>query len=129
MTTNPTTESHFILRFEDALVQAQLRGDVAELDRLIDEDLHFIGLGGAVYTKADDLAAHSSGQIRITKMVPLERHLQSLGDVVVVSALMDTEATVAGVPNAARLRYTRVWCRRGDTWRIVSGHMSLAEPA
>jgi len=51
-------QEHPILFFEAALVEAQLTGDVA---------------------------AHRSGQLRITKMRPLEHHITSLGPVTVVS--------------------------------------------
>jgi ketosteroid isomerase-like protein len=119
---------HPILSFEAALVDAQLTGDIAALDRLLDDELYFTGLAGRVFSKADDLAAHRSGQLRITKMNPLERHITALGTTVVVSVLMDAEATVAGLPNAAKLRYTRIWCQRSDGWKVVAGHMSSVEP-
>jgi ketosteroid isomerase-like protein len=80
-----------------------------------------------VYSKADDLAAHRSGQLRITKMRPLQRHVTALGSVAVVSVLMDAEAIVDGVLNATRLRYTRIWQQKPDGCKVVAGHMSAAE--
>jgi uncharacterized protein DUF4440 len=118
------SQDHPILSYEAALVDAQLMGDVAALDRLLDDELYFTGLGGAVFSKADDLAAHRSGQLRIAKMRALDRHVTSLGSVVVVSVLMDAEATVGGVANVSTLRYTRVWCQRSEGWKVVAGHMS-----
>jgi len=29
-----------------------------------------------------------------------------------------------GVPVAETLRYTRIWHKRADGWRLVAGHMS-----
>jgi hypothetical protein len=121
------SQDHPILAFEAALVEAQLTGDVAALDRLLGDELYFTGLGGRVVSKADDLAAHRSGQLRITKMHALDRHITSLGPVAVVSVLMDAEALVAGVKNVARLRYTRVWHQRWEGWQVVAGHMSAVE--
>jgi ketosteroid isomerase-like protein len=121
------SQDHPILSFEAALVDAQLTGDVAALDRLLDEDLYFTGLGGRVYSKADDLAAHRSGHLRITKMRPLQRHVTALGSVAVVSVLMDAEAIVGGEANVTRLRYTRIWQQKPDGWKVVAGHMSIAE--
>jgi hypothetical protein len=57
----------------------------------------------------------------------LDRHIISLGSVVVVSALMDAEATVGGVTNVATLRYTRIWNQRLEGWKVVAGHMSAVE--
>jgi ketosteroid isomerase-like protein len=122
-----SSKHHPILSFEAALVEAQLTGDISQLDRFLDDELYFTGLDGTVFSKADDLAAHRSGQLRITRMSPRERHITSLGSVVVVSVLMDTEAMIAGVRNAATLRYTRVWCQRSDGWRVVAGHMSAVK--
>lgn len=115
---------HPIIPCEDALVRAQLTGNVSELDRLLDDALCFVGLGGNVFSKADDIAAHRSGVIRITKMEALDRRITTLGSVVVVTTLMDAAATVEGVNSAGRLRYTRVWHQRDGEWRIVAGHMS-----
>ena len=120
-------QDHPILSFEAALIQAQLASDVTALERLLDEDLYFVGLGGRVFSKDDDLAAHRSGQLRITRMDPLDRHVTVLGSVVVVSVLVDAEATIGGITNVAKLRYTRVWRQHSDGWKIVAGHMSAVE--
>jgi len=42
------SQDHPILSFETALVEAQLTGDVAALERLLDDELYFTGLGGRV---------------------------------------------------------------------------------
>lgn len=117
-------QDHPIISCEAALVEAQLNGDVVELDRLLDDDLYFVGLGGVIFSKADDLAAHRLGEIKITKMVARDRHIIPLDAVVVVTALMDTAATIGGASYVATLRYTRVWRRWGNDWKVVAGHMS-----
>jgi hypothetical protein len=37
---------------------------------------------------------------------------------------MQKEAILDGVQTQGPLRYTRVWCKRAEEWRIVAGHMS-----
>src|SRR5262245_46616560 len=117
-----------ILAREEELRQAQLSGDVAALDRLIDDALVFTALDGRVVGKADDLALHRSGRLRITRMDPADRHILDLGQVAVVSVLMQASAVLDGGEVSGPLRYTRVWCERSDGWRVVAGHMS-AVPA
>lgn len=117
-------QDHPILAWEAELVAAQLAGDVSQLERLLDDELYFVGLGGIIFSKADDLAAHRLGEIKITKMSARDRHITPLGSVVVVTALMDTEATIGKASYVAVLRYTRVWCERADGWKVVAGHMS-----
>ena len=114
-----------ILEQEAALRQAQLRGDVEALDRLLDDALVFTTLEGTVVGKADDLNIHRSGRLRITRMDPGERHILRLGSTVVVSVRMEAEATIDGVPARNALRYTRVWHKRSGEWRVVAGHMSV----
>ena len=74
MTTTPATDD--LLRAERALQAAQRAGDVAALDRLLDDRLVAIGPDGARYTKADDLAGHRSGTSVISALV--EEHVEVL---------------------------------------------------
>ena len=115
-----------ILACEEQLRQAQLASDVVVLDRLLDDELLFTSIDGTLASKSDDLALHGSGRLRITRMNPLERRLLHLGDTSVVNVKMDASAIIDGAPISGSLRYTRVWRRRPDGWRIVAGHMSIA---
>jgi len=113
---------------EAALRRAQLTGDAATLERLVDDALVFTGPDGAVYGKADDLAAHRQGWVRITRLEPSEERVQRFGNVAVVSVRMEIAGTFKGVPFAGPFRYTRVWCERPDGWRVVAGHVSAVQP-
>jgi ketosteroid isomerase-like protein len=109
---------------EAALRQAQLAGDVRVLDRLVDDALVFTGPDGAVYGKQDDLDAHQSGVVRITRLEPSEERMQRFGRVAVVSVRMEMSGTFRGADFAGPFRYTRVWCARREGWRVVAGHVS-----
>jgi ketosteroid isomerase-like protein len=109
---------------ESALRQAQLAGDVRELDRLVDDALVFTGPNGAVYGKKDDLDAHRRGLVRITRLDPSEERIQRFGDIAVVSVRMEMSGTFEGKVFAGPFRYTRVWRAGADGWRIVAGHVS-----
>lgn len=112
-----------LLVSESALRRAQLSGDVAALERLVDDQLVFTGPDGNIYSKADDLNAHRQGWVRITRLEPSEERMQRFGDVAVISVRMEMEGSFKGAPFAGSFRYTRVWCRRADGWRIVAGHV------
>jgi ketosteroid isomerase-like protein len=58
-------------------------------------------------------------------MEPMESHMLHLGQTSVVTVKMDAAATLDGAQMNAVLRYTRVWHRRADGWRLVAGHMSI----
>lgn len=113
-----------LLACEAALRRAQLASDVAEIDRLVDEALVFTGPDGAVYSKTDDLAAHRTGMVRITRLEPSEEVVRRFGSIAVISVRMDMSGTFRGEPFAGPFRYTRVWCARPEGWRVVAGHVS-----
>lgn len=113
-----------LLACEYALREAQRTSDVAALDRLVDDALVFTAPNGAVIGKPDDLEAHRSGAIRITRLDPSEERVQRFGNIGVVSVRMEMAGTFHGAAFAGPFRYTRVWCERGDGWRLVAGHVS-----
>jgi ketosteroid isomerase-like protein len=113
-----------ILACEGELREAQLSGDVGTLDRLLDDGLMFTSYDGRLVSKSDDLSLHKSGRLRITRMEPGDRHMLHLGETSVVSVLMKAAAVLDGVPVTANMRYTRVWHKRPEGWRVVAGHMS-----
>jgi ketosteroid isomerase-like protein len=116
-----------ILACEAELLQAQLASDVEALDRILDDALLFTNFDGALASKADDLSLHRSGRLRITRMEPLERHILHLGQTSVVNVKMDAAAVLQGAPIEAVLRYTRVWHKKADAWRVVAGHMGIVQ--
>lgn len=118
----------FVEHLEATLRQAQLDGDVDVLDRLIDGALLFVGPDGALASKADDLAMHRSGTVRFTAHEPREMQWRLVSpDVAVVALRAHLEVLVNGQPFAGEYRYTRVWARRGEQWRIVAGHVSAVQ--
>src|SRR5437879_1412287 len=109
---------------ESALRHAQLTSDVSALDVLLDEDLVFTGPDGAIYGKSDDLEAHRRGAIRITQLDPSDERVQDFDSVVVVSVRMEMRGSFNGAPFAGPFRYTRIWRRGDQAWRVVAGHVS-----
>ena len=122
----PPDDDSLLLACEADLRRAQLAGDVAALERLVDDELVFTGPDGRVYGKQDDLSAHREGWVRITRLDPSEERIQRFGSVAVISVRMEMTVTFKGEAFAGPYRYTRVWRPRrpGEGWRIVAGHVS-----
>jgi ketosteroid isomerase-like protein len=120
-----------IVALEDALRRAQLAADVARLDALLAEELLFTGPDGALGTKAQDIAAHASGQVRFHRHDAEELRIRRVGGDVALCALATRlEVEVDGTMVRGRFRYTRVWAReRGGPWRVVGGHVAAVPPA
>ena len=116
-----------VITLEAALRSAQLAADISALDRLISADLLFTGPDGQLATKADDLAAHASGAVRIREHTPLELKIRRVGeDVALVCLRAQLTVEVPGATVQGSYRYTRVWAREQGVWRIVGGHVAPA---
>lgn len=114
-----------IVALEAAVRAAQLTADVAALDRLIASDLLFTGPNGELGTKAEDLAAHSSGAVRVREHEPEELRIRRIGsDVAIVALRTRLAVEVSGTMVRGTYRYTRVWAREHDVWRVVGGHVA-----
>lgn len=116
-----------IVTLEARLRAAQLCADVSALDSLIAENLLFTGPDGQLASKADDLAMHRSGAVRIRAHEPEELRIRRVSDDVAVVALrarLTVEANGTLVMQGP-VRYTRVWARESDgAWRVVAGHVN-----
>lgn len=119
-----------IVALEARLRAAQLAADVDALDALISDDLLFTGPDGRLGTKAEDLAAHGSGAVRVLQHEPDELRVRRIGAAVAVSALRVRMAVaVGGALVSGIFRYTRIWAREADdAWRVVGGHVSAVPP-
>jgi ketosteroid isomerase-like protein len=114
-----------IVGLEAAIRAAQLGADVAALDRLIADELLFTGPDGQLGTKQQDLAAHGSGAVRIRAHEPEELRIRRVGaDVAIVALRTRLVVEVGGATVGGVVRYTRVWAREGDGWRVVGGHVA-----
>ena len=118
-------ERELLLDAERRLQAAQRAGDVDALDALLDDRLVATGPDGASFDKADDLEAHRSGALRITKLVQEDLDVLLDGDVAITRVTVSAEAVQGGVPMAGRLKYTRTWVRRDDGWRVLGAHFSV----
>ncbi|MEU4626570.1 nuclear transport factor 2 family protein [Actinoplanes sp. NPDC023801] len=122
----PATEAA-LLDAEHRLQQAQRDGDVAALDRLLDDRLVAIGPDGTRFHKGDDLGAYRSGSSRIDSLAEEDLEILAVGTTGATFALCAVAGTFGGQPMTARLRYARTWTYDEQTgWRIVAAQISLA---
>ena len=114
-----------VIAAEERLRLAMLFSDVPALDALLSPELHFTDHFGHVITKADDLAFHRSGVLRLIDLSPAEQHLQLVPGGAVVSVLMHLLGSYQGQPINQLIRYTRVWALAPDgALQVIAGHAS-----
>jgi ketosteroid isomerase-like protein len=105
---------------ERALVAAIAAQDLAAYDRLVADDYVVIEAGGALRTKADVVASYRGGQrgYRDLRIDEVKAHV--FGDTAVVHARTFGRRMLNGKEEENRVRYVRVYARRGGRWRAVA---------
>ena len=110
---------------EQRLVKAWLFHDWETLGALLDEDWSVIDPGGRVLTKEQIMAEAASGERKIESGNIDEDRILSFGDVAVVTGRTTAAGTYQGQSFNVRLRFTDVFVRRGDDWRVVASQGTL----
>lgn len=113
---------------EESLRLAMLSSDIQTLDRLVSDELLFIGPDGTTFRKQDDLELHRSKRQKLDqadwKLVEIEEHGDSA--ISVVTAFLSGSLDDVGF--SGRFKYIRMWARTGETWRIVGGSITAIAP-
>jgi ketosteroid isomerase-like protein len=115
-----------IKQAEARLRNAMLTSDVPALEELLSTNTVFTNQAGVRLTKADDIAAHQSGLLRINQLEPTDEPLiRILGDCVIVCVAIALAGTYYSQPFGGVFAYSRIWHRHADNqWRIEAAHCS-----
>ncbi len=123
------SEHNEILDIEERLRIAMLTSNVAELDRLIDDQLLFVGPDGSVYSKADDLELHRTSTTQFTRIDLVDVQIKQYESTAVTLVLANLAGTFKGSAFGGYSRYTRTWVLGNKGWRVVSGSVcAVAAP-
>ncbi len=137
-----------IIKLENELVEAGLRGDAAATDRLMADDYFFMTRDGVIHEKlkAALLLRMKSGESRTdlltrmkfgegdeptpqpTKIDDTVIHIYENTGVVIVRStykIQSADGRVVEVPT----RYLHVWARQHGRWRLVAGSSTRIEQA
>jgi ketosteroid isomerase-like protein len=110
---------------EAQLYAAMLASNVDELDRLIADDLLFVGPTGELATKEMDLELHRTGGAEFAEFVPKGLEIRVWSDQFVFAVAQTfLSGTYLGNTFAGDYRYTRVWRKGKSGWQIAGGSVS-----
>lgn len=98
---------------------AELRGDVATIDRFLADD--FIGVGplGFMLTKEQWLDRHRSGDLKYDKLDLSELQVRTFDRAAIVLCRIDQANSYRGNPITAQLRTTLVFVQQDGAWRLA----------
>lgn len=115
-----------IVALEARLATAMQTSDCQTLDELLADDLLFTNHFGQPVTKADDIALHKAGLLKIHSLEKLEETIRNHKNAVAVSVLVNLTGTYEEQNASGKFRFTRVWAETSpQTWQVIAGHSSL----
>ncbi len=111
-----------IRRLEEEWDQAQLNPNTETLDRRLFDD--FIAtVGDETYTKNQVIEKLKGTNIRLKTHESTPENVRRCGDAVVVVGHATAQGHYRGQDVRARSRYTRVYAKWGEGWRLVAAHV------
>jgi hypothetical protein len=111
------------------LSAAELAGDPAALEELLADDFQLVGPLGFVLDKPQWIAQYRAGNLDYSRLAIEPLSTRTYGDVTIVVATREQEASYQGKPTPARLRMTAIIAGEGQRRRIAGLHYSQIAPA
>lgn len=116
----PDTNIQEVLETEQDWTKAFLTGDLATLEKLMDEDYQQIQSDGSVKNKSEVLATFDSGERAWDIAESDEYVVQRYGDVAVLTGRWRGKGVNHGEAFDYAARFVSVYVKRPEGWRMVS---------
>jgi Domain of unknown function (DUF4440) len=119
---------HLIARLEDERYAAMIAGDLAALDRLLDDRLRYTHSSGHSDSKASYLSALREGRFKYLSIVREDETVVALDNTVAVFNTLRIEAIAGGASRQIHSSALAVWSRAGGVWKL-GAVLSASKPA
>lgn len=111
-----------LMRLEREWVQAGIKRDASVLDRIEADDYTFTAPEGMVFTKAQDMATITSGDLTVESADIDDMKVRLYGDTAVVTGRLTMKGRYKGKDISGQYRGTDVFVKQGGRWRAVASH-------
>ena len=116
--------SNELTKVTEQLLQAELTGDVATMERMMTDDFVAVGPRGFVLNKAAWLQGHRTHDLQYQDMKQDELVEHSYGDAALVTKKQSNKATFQGHDASGEFRVTQFFVRQAGDWRLASTQLS-----
>jgi hypothetical protein len=113
-----------LLKLEDGWANAEVKADVAFLDKILADDWELTGADGVVLPKAQYLASLKSGDNKVSSEVDADMKARVYGDAAVVTGIVTVKETDKGKDVSGRYRGTDTWIKKAGRWQCVATQIS-----
>ena len=119
-----TSVEEVIKKLDNERIQAQIHADATTLDRIYAADFTGVGPSGRVRTKPQVISDFTSGDLKFQSITTEDVQVRVYGNAAVETgrSIMNGQDKGRTVPRDTR--FTRVWVKQQDRWRLVANHYS-----
>ena len=114
-----------LIKLVNDWMNAEVKADMAFIDRILAEDWEVTDPAGAVWTKAQFLAGRKSGEGVVISAVLDNMKARVYGDAAVVTGRMTTKQTFKGKDISGQYQCTDTFIRKAGRWQCVAIHISM----
>ena len=114
-----------IRQLDNERIQAQIGADAAALERIYADDFIGVGPSGTVRNKSQVISDFTSGALKFQSITTDEVRIRVYENTAVETGLSTMVGQDKGKAVPRDTRFTRVWVKQQDRWRLVANHYSL----
>jgi len=118
------TAEQELLKLEQEWTNADVKDDLALLDRVLADDWVITETDGSVWTKAQILAAKKTGEDKISTEVTDDIKVRVYGNAAVVTGRNTLKGIFKGRDLSGQERWTDTWIMKAGRWQCVATHIS-----
>ena len=111
-----------IRQIETDWANAEVKADLAAIDRIEAPDWQLSDPEGNVSTKAEADADLKSGALKLMSFKIDDLKVRIFGDTAIVHGLETEKSSYKGDDTSGQYRFTDVFVKRGGVWRAVATH-------
>ena len=109
-----------IIALENRRIEAMIKQDTHALGEILADDLSYVHSTARVETKAEFIAALTSGKTRYQSIDREDVKVRQFGDTAVVTGLAKFHVNANGNDIKFQVRFTDVYAKRDGVWRMVA---------
>ena len=103
---------------------AQIKGDGAELKRLLADDYTLVNSSGSIENKAQLIADYTAPGYKLDPYVVKEPIEKVWADGAVMGGIATLRGTDGGKRFEVTLRFADIWAKRHGAWQVIYTHVS-----
>ena len=114
-----------IMRIEQEMLAAVMKGDTGPSERYLAENYVFTGPDGLSMGKAQSIQDLKSGSLKLQAASLDNSRVQLYGDTAIVTYSSNDKGTYKGKDISGKTRWTDVFVKQTGRWTIVASHGSM----